>query len=125
MEANLKKVIGDLNRSRGVAEGSSLTDATANPIAKVRAYLLLLLKARCSVAPYASVLQMVMTLPSISQLRGCLDHPVVLSSCFLFTLVLNYLFISFYLHQIVAVLNNHHDSLAWLDEKSRYTVRSI
>jgi hypothetical protein len=22
--------------------------------------------------------------------------------------------------QIVAVLNNHHDSLAWLDEKSRY-----
>jgi hypothetical protein len=41
MEANLKKVVGDLNRSRGVAEGSSLTDATANPIAKVRAYLLL------------------------------------------------------------------------------------
>jgi hypothetical protein len=66
MEANLKKVVGDLNRSRGVAEGSSLTDATANPIAKVRAYLLLLLRARYSVAPYASVLQLVMTLPSIS-----------------------------------------------------------
>jgi uncharacterized protein YutE (UPF0331/DUF86 family) len=27
--------------------------------------------------------------------------------------------------QIVAVLNNHHDSLAWLDEKSRYAVRYI
>jgi hypothetical protein len=31
-------------------------------------------------------------------------------------------FVCFFSHtsQIVAVLNNHHDSLAWLDEKSRY-----
>lgn len=37
MEGNLKKVIADLNKSRGVAEAASLTDATANPIAKVGA----------------------------------------------------------------------------------------
>lgn len=35
MEGNLKKVITDLNKSRGVAEATSLTDANANPIAKV------------------------------------------------------------------------------------------
>jgi hypothetical protein len=48
MESNLKKVVGDLNRSRGVVEGSSLTDATANPIAKVRAYSLSWMKSGCS-----------------------------------------------------------------------------
>ena len=57
MESSLKKVIGDLNKSRGVMDDGHAAgplDSQANPISK-----------------------------------------------------------------IVAVLNNHHDSLAWLDEKSR------
>jgi len=88
MESNLKRVIGDLNKSRGLGEtgnngsGSSSNSSSSegsNPIAKV-----------CD--NYVSYQGLYFT---------CFTH----FSC---------------TTQIVAVLNNHHESLAWLDEKSRY-----
>jgi hypothetical protein len=81
MEANLKKVVGDLNRSRGVAESSCLTDATANPIAKVRDTCCYSRQRLLRSAICVSIVAVDHS-SSVSQLRGCLDHPVVFSSCF-------------------------------------------
>jgi hypothetical protein len=62
-------------------------------------------------------------------LRLKLEQPQPFPSAFLRRLILSHPAVSLTLLyllslQIVAVLNNHHDSLAWLDEKSRYLLPS-
>lgn len=106
MEANLKKVLADLNRNRGSSGGGSaggLQDVTANPIAKVGSVV------QCSsVYAYQGGIQYVLKGHTLC-MQYALFHP---SSTDVIIIYLRGV-------QIVAVLNNHHDSLAWLDEKSR------
>ncbi len=131
MESNLKRVIGDLNKSRGLGEngtanggsnssggGSSGSAEASNPIAKV---IFLNCCLRCT------ILRVWWT--QVWSMGGCFFHTphsrlLCTLKAFPFASTLKYfvlkLHISLYsFYQIVAVLNNHHESLAWLDEKSR------
>jgi len=69
MESNLKRVIGDLNKSRGLGENGTASGSNSGSAGSAEA-----------------------------------SNPIA---------------------KIVAVLNNHHESLAWLDEKSRQMHREI